>query len=231
MARDASDPGGPPIHPMPFCRLELAVLGLLDGRLQVLIAKREEPPNPGRWALPGGVLRIDKDEDSTLEGAARRVMKERLRLSLPVLAQVAAVGGRTRDPRAPWALSVVYRGVTRPEETEVQPGKRVTEIRWRPVDEIETDGGLAFDHGDLVRQAAAGLRDEVESLRIPAGLLPETFTLGELQQACEQVLGRPLDKSSFRRKLAEAPKPVVEVVEGEMRRGAFRPAQLHRLAR
>lgn len=229
MTPDASVPGAPPIHPMPFCRLELAVLGLLDGRLQVLIARREGPPHPRRWALPGGVLRID--QDATLDAAGRRVMAERLGLSLPALAQVAAVGGRTRDPRAPWALSVVYRGVTRPQETDAQPGKRVTEIRWRPVDDIEADGGLAFDHSDLVRQAVQGLRNEVESLRIPAGLLPETFTLGELQQACEQVLGRPLDKSSFRRRLAEAPKPLVQIVDGEMRRGAFRPAQLHRLAR
>jgi ADP-ribose pyrophosphatase YjhB (NUDIX family) len=228
MATDPSNTGGPPIHPMPFCRLELAVLGLLDGRLQVLVAKREGPPHPGRWALPGGVLRID--QDATLEDGARRVMHERLALALPELAQVATVGGKTRDPRAPWALSVVYRGVTGPEQTDAQPGKRVSEIRWRPVDEIEAEGDLAFDHGALVRQAVQGLRDEVEALRIPAGLLPETFTLSELQQACEQVLGRPLDKSSFRRKLAEAPRPVVEVVEGEMRRGAFRPAQLHRLA-
>lgn len=215
-------------YPMPFCRVELAVMGLVDERLQVLLAKRAEPPNPGRWALPGGVLRIDLD--SSLEMAARRVMGERLGLALPGLKQVCTVGGPTRDTRAPWALSVVYRTMVRADAAhpiDAQPGKRVEAVRWCPVDEVEPDGNLAFDHGSLVAWAAAAVRAEIERLEWPEGFLPETFTLGELQAAGERTLGRPLDKSSFRRKLAE--RDLVEPVEGEMRGGAFRPAQVYRL--
>ena len=64
------------LHPMPFTRLEIAVMALIGGRLHVLLARRAEPPHAGRWALPGGALRIDLDR--TLDDGARRVMHERL---------------------------------------------------------------------------------------------------------------------------------------------------------
>ena len=97
-------------HAMPFTRVEVAVMALVDGGLQVLLARRAEAPHAGAWALPGGVLRIDLD--GNLDDAARRVMRERLGVDLPFLRQIQAVGGPTRDPRAPWALSLVYRALT-----------------------------------------------------------------------------------------------------------------------
>ena len=88
------------------------------------------------------------------------------------------------------------------------------------------DGGLAFDHAALIGQAVVATRAEVDGLELPFGFLPEEFTLGELQSTCEELLGRRLDKSSFRRRLAE--RDVLEPVVGVMRGGAFRPAQLYR---
>ena len=70
----------PKNHPMPFTRLEIAVMSIVDGRLQVLLARRAEAPHAGKWALPGGVLRVDLDR--SLEAAAQRVMNERLGLEL-----------------------------------------------------------------------------------------------------------------------------------------------------
>lgn len=213
-------------YPMPFTRLEIAVLGRLDGRLHALLVKRAQAPQAGRWALPGGVLRIDLDR--TLEDAAQRVMQERLGLRLPFLRQLLAVGGPTRDERAPWALSVVYRALADPQAVPAVPGKRVDALAWRAVDDLVDDRTIAFDHARLVAQAAAATRDEVEALGLPAGYLPASFTLGELQAICEEILGRALDKSSFRRKLAD--RALVEPIEGAWRGGANRPAQLFRLA-
>jgi hypothetical protein len=68
--------------------------------------------------------------------------------------------------------------------------------------------------------------NKVDNLELPMGFLPREFTLGELQATCEQLLGRKLDKSSFRRRLAD--RDLVEPIEGSMRGGAFRPAQLYR---
>lgn len=218
-------PAGAPPYPMPFTRVEIAVMSLVEGRLQVLLARRAQAPHKGRWALPGGVLRIDLDR--SLEAAAQRVIGERLGVALPFLRQLCAVGGPTRDARSPWALAVVYRALVPLEQVPATPGKRIEALAWRPVEEAMADESLAFDHAALVAQAAQATRAEVEGLALPAGFLPETFTLGELQATCERLLGHRLDKSSFRRKLDA--RELVEPVEGELRGGAYRPAQVFRL--
>ena len=214
---------GPKRHAMPFTRLEIAVMSLVDGVLQVLLARRAEAPHAGKWALPGGVLRIDLDD--SLESAAQRVMRERLRTELPFLRQLVAVGGPSRDPRAPWALSVAYRALVPTGQVSPSAGKRIEALAWRPVEDAMLDRRLAFDHSALVERAVATTRAEVDRLELPFGFVPLQFTLGELQTTCEQLLGRRLDKSSFRRRLAD--RELVEPIEGAMRGGAFRPAQLY----
>ena len=209
---------------MPFTRIELAILSIVDGGLAVLLGKRAGAPHKGKWALPGGVLRIDLDRD--LEAAAQRVAGERLGVTLPYLRQLQAVGGKSRDSRAPWALSIAYRALLPFDAIDPKAGKRLEALRWCPVDEAIADAKLAFDHTDLIRSAMEATRAEIERLELPFGFLPEAFTLGELQACCEALLGRRLDKSSFRRRLDE--RGLLEALPGEMRTGAFRPAQLFR---
>ena len=215
----------PSIHPMPFTRLELAVLAVRESTLQVLLARRAEAPHAGRWALPGGVLRVDLD--ASLEAAAQRVATERLGAPLPLMRQLCAVGGPQRDPRAPWALSVVYRGLVPADAPAFTAGKRIESLAWRAVDEAMS-APLAFDHAALIGEAVRAMREDIDTLDLPFGCLPASFTLGELQSFCEHVLGHPLDKSSFRRRLAD--RALLEPVEGAFRVGAFRPAQLYRAA-
>lgn len=86
---------------------------------------------------------------------------------------------------------------------------------------------MAFDHASIIAAANGALRQEVERLEVPRGVLPSQFTLAKLQDFSELVLGRPLDKSSFRRKLEAH--GLVALVTGELRRGANRPAQLFRM--
>lgn len=210
------------IHPMPFTRIELVVMSIVDGRLAVLLGKRAGAPHEGQWALPGGVLRTDLDTD--LESAAQRVADERLGVQLPFLRHLTAVGGKLRDSRAPWALSIAFRALLPIEAIDPKAGKRLEALRWVPVDEAMQDAALAFDHAGLIRSAAEATRNEIEQLDLPFGFLPEKFTLGEVQACCEMILGRHLDKSSFRRRLDE--RSLVEPIPGEMKTGAFRPAQL-----
>lgn len=220
-------PSLPAQYPMPFTRVELCVFSILDGELQVLQARREGAPFQGRWALPGGVLRIDLDAD--LVAACQRVARERLGTELPGVELQTAVGAKDRDPRAPWALSIVFRSAVLAGDVPLSPGKRVSELRWTPASQAIADQRLAFDHAQIIRQALESLRAEVSDLRFAPGLLEEPFTLGELQAASEVVLQRELDKASFRRKIDVA--AVVEPVEGALRTGAFRPAQLYLLIR
>lgn len=217
----------PKFYPMPFTRVEIVVMSLIEGELHVLLARRAEAPYAGKWALPGGVLRIDLD--ASLDAAAQRVMQERLGMEMPFLRQLTTVGGPTRDPRAPWALSVVYRALVPEGSLKPTPGKRIEALAWRAVKDAAVDKALAFDHAALVEEAARITRSEVEALQLPFGFLPEHFTLGELQLTCGQLLDQPLDKSSFRRKLAD--RDLLEPVEGAMKTGAFRPAQLYRQKR
>lgn len=211
-------------HPMPFTRLELVCLSVVDKGLKVLLARRAEAPYAGKWALPGGVLRIDVDK--SLDAGANRVMQERLGIALPDLEQLCAVGGAKRDPRSPWALSVVYRVLVTADSVKAAAGKRIEALEWREVGQAMLSP-LAFDHSVLIGRAVAITRAQVESMVMPKGSLAENFTLTELQVTCESVLGRSLDKSSFRRKLSD--RDLVEQVSGAMRGGAFRPAQLYRL--
>jgi ADP-ribose pyrophosphatase YjhB (NUDIX family) len=209
------------LRSMPLVRVELVLLSPVEGALSVLLGRRTESPFKGRWALPDGVLRIDLDDD--LACAARRVSRERLDADVPCLEQVRAVGGPRRDPRAKWALSVVYRGLVRPGD--VTPRRRPHALQWRRVDAL-AGAALAFDHGELIDDAARALRDEVARLELPFAFLPERFTLTELQARCEELLGHRLDKSSFRRRLED--RNLVDPVAGETRTGANRPAQVYR---
>lgn len=220
-----SSPTGKPVHPMPFVRIELVVLTVHEALLQVLLGRRAEAPYAGRWALPGGVLRIDLDDD--LDAACLRVARERLGLELPSATQLCAVGGRSRDPRAPWALSVIYRCTTAQGQLVATPGKRMAELKWASALDASADAKLAFDHGDLIHAAVSAQQSEVEALRFSPGLIAEPFTLGDLQATAEAVLGRALDKSSFRRRIDAGER--VEPVGDEKRTGPFRPAQLFRL--
>lgn len=214
-----------PIHPMPLVRLDLVVLAVDEGQLHVLLSHRKEAPFKGKWGLPGGVLRIDLDD--SLETGAQRVAAERLGLTLPNLGQVAAVGGAKRDPRAPWAISLVYRSLVQPD-LEAAPGKRVQALEWRNVTDVIQANDLAFDHAVLVASAVDATRREVRELHFPSGWMPEKFTLSEFQAKSEAVLGTKLDKVTFRRRIEST--EVVQPLEGHMRQGgAHRPAQLYRL--
>lgn len=207
---------------MPFTRVELVVMSVVDGHLAVLLGKRLQTPHEGLWALPGGVLRIDLDDD--LPAAAQRIAGERLGVALPFLRHLTAVGGKSRDSRAPWALSIAFRALLPLESIDPKAGKRLTALKWVPVDDAMQGKDLAFDHRDLIETAVMVTRREVDDLDLPFGFLPEKFTLGELQACCEKILGRRLDKSSFRRRLDD--RDLLVAADGEMRTGAFRPAQL-----
>jgi 8-oxo-dGTP diphosphatase len=209
-------------YPMPFTRLEICILSVIEGELSVLLGRREEEPAKGLWAMPGGVLRIDLDK--SLEDAAQRVSEERVGLRLPYLKQQCTVGGLGRDPRAPWSLSVVYRALIPSDNFSPRAGKRLTNLKWVATAQASADIALAFDHQILIASAVKDLRDEVEAMDLPFEYFAREFTLGELQTGCELLLGHGFDKSSFRRKLDD--RKIVRAIEGGFKRGANRPAQL-----
>lgn len=217
-----------PIYPMPLVRVEIALQTLIDSQLCTLLIRREQAPYKDRWALPGGVVRVDRDP--TLDACAERVSRERLGVIPPSLRQLCAVGASGRDPRGPseWGVSIVYRSLIQSDSLPIEGGKRVKGFRWVPVDHPLRDDQIAFDHQRLIAHAAALTRAEFTALEFLPGLVPRQFTLTELQSLCEAVLGERLDKSSFRRKLAA--RELVKPIPGAFTQGVrYRPAAVYEL--
>jgi ADP-ribose pyrophosphatase YjhB (NUDIX family) len=209
-------------YPRPIATVDLAIFALADTGLEVLLVQRVAEPFAGAWALPGGFIHVDEDQD--VEAAAKRVLSDKTGVETPYLEQLQTVGDATRDPRG-WSLSIAYFALISADASGLRPGANALDAAWRPVDEA-ISLPLAFDHVETLKRARKRLEDKVEYTTLPVHLLPMRFTLGELQSVYERILGRPLDKSAFRKRMAEA--DFVEAIPGEMRRGSNRPAKIYR---
>ncbi|ABC93921.1 probable DNA hydrolase protein, MutT/nudix protein family (plasmid) [Rhizobium etli CFN 42] len=208
----------------PIATVDLAIFSLSPTGLSVLLVRRTSAPFSGDWALPGGWIHIDEDAD--LEAAARRVLKEKTGVETPYLEQLQTTGNRDRDPRG-WSISIVYIALISADDVAEPQGAVAEDAEWRPIEGDGVGFPIAFDHASLLQEALGRIRSKVEYSSLPGHLLPVRFTLSELQSVYESLLGRKLDKSAFRKRMAEA--DFLEPVEGEMRRASNRPAQVFRL--
>ncbi|ARM92064.1 NUDIX hydrolase domain-containing protein (plasmid) [Rhizobium sp. CIAT894] len=208
----------------PIATVDLAIFSLSPQGLAVLLVRRAGAPFSGDWALPGGWIHIDEDED--LEAAARRVLKEKTGVETPYLEQLQTTGSAGRDPRG-WSISIVYIALLSADDVAARRDGMAGEAEWRAIEGEGVGFPIAFDHASLLREALGRIRSKVEYTNLPGHLLPARFTLSELQSVYESLLGRKLDKSAFRKRMAEA--DFLEPVEGEMRRASNRPAQMFRL--
>ena len=208
----------------PIATVDLVILALADDGLDVLLMKRGTPPFAGCWALPGGFVHPDEDRD--LEAAARRVLRDKTGVETSYLEQVQSFGNARRDPRG-WSISIVYMALISASHITLRHGANAEDAAWWPAKKALNELQLGFDHPAILQAAIQRIRNKVEYSTLPAHLLAETFTLGELQMVYQRILGRDLDKSAFRKRIAEA--DFVEPVPGDFRRGSNRPAQLYRL--
>ena len=119
-------------------------------------------------------------------------------------------------------ISVAYYALLR-QPPAVAAATDAADARWFPLRELPP---LAFDHAEILDYARLRLRYKVEYTNVVYSLLPDTFTLSELQRVYEVILGRALDKRNFRKKILSL--DLVEPTGGERRDGAHRPARLYR---
>jgi len=190
---------GGPVTERPLVTVDVVIFSVLDAQLQVLLVRRPDAadePFPGRWALPGGF--VDVARDATLVDCARRKLQDKTGVAAPYLEQLGSWGGAERDPRG-WSTTHAYFALI-PAPDPAARG--ASESSWFAADEAARKR-LAFDHGAILAAALERLRGKVEYTSLPAFLLPEPFTLPELQRTYEQVLGRPLDKSAFRKRMLD----------------------------
>jgi 8-oxo-dGTP diphosphatase len=191
-----------PDFPTPLVTVDVVIFTVLDDALKVVLIRRpdvNEEPFPGRWALPGGF--IDVEKDASLLDCARRKLRDKTGISAPYLEQLGSWGSADRDPRG-WSSTHAFFALVPGRELKLEKGANAAQVEW--VDAAAaTRKKLAFDHGEILATAIARLRSKVEYTSLPAFLLEEPFTLPQLQHTYEVVLGRPVDKSAFRKRMLD----------------------------
>lgn len=211
LARMTSD-----AHPAVICTVDVVLLTLAQGALHVALLRRDKPPFAGAMALPGGYIHPRDDVDT--HASAARVLRDKAGLQSPYLEQLATFSGAARDPRG-WSVAVAYCALV-PHALLTAGPLTLTPVAALPP--------LPFDHRTMVDAAVARVRSKSQYSSMPVHWCAEPFTLPQLQAVYEAVLGEPLSKVSFRRKMDEL--GMLEALPGTLQTGgAHRPAQLYRI--
>ena len=189
------------------------ILAPLSGRLHVLLVRRGEPPQRGRWALPGGFM----NDDELPEQTAQRKLTEKTGVGAVYLEQLHTYGDPSRDPRG-WIVSISYLALI--DAAVLHEG--ATTARWFPVDDLPE---VAFDHGAIIAEGTERLRGKLWYSNIAVGLLPERFTMPQARRLYEAISGVAYEASNFRRELEQSGlvRSTGEVVKGV----PGRPAMLY----
>lgn len=222
----------------PAVTVDVVLLSALGDHLWTLLVNRPTGPFRGRWALPGGFVRMEE----SLDEAAARVLSEKAGLEDLFVEQLYTFGELDRDPRAR-VITVAYVALVdwqRFESVSTEKSARTVgriAVPWvgetgGPVDVCDAGGELvqmAFDHEEILGMAVKRLRGKLDYTPIGYQLLPGQFTLRQLQEVHETVMGRPFNKDSFRRRmLASGDLEATGVRQQDV---GHRPAELYRFRR
>ncbi len=182
---------------IPLTSVDMVIFAIIDGELNVLLVEREEAPQQGFLALPGGFIDLQKDEDIT--ATAYRKLYEKTGIKSPYLEQVESIGNKNRDIRG-WSLTVLYFALINRDKIK---GQKSQNSQWLPIKKA-LQQNLAFDHKVLIEKAQNRLREKTLYTALPVELMPELFTLTELQTIFETILEKKLPIKSFRRRILNA---------------------------
>jgi 8-oxo-dGTP diphosphatase len=205
-------------YPRAALTVDCVVFGFDEAELKVLLIQRGLEPFKGKWALPGGFVRVDE----SLDEAARRELEEEAGLKRVFLEQIFTFGAPDRDPRER-VVSVAYYALVKLTAHQAKAATDAADAQWFALSKIPT---LAFDHSDIMEMALTRLKWKVRYEPIGFELLPTKFTLSQLQRLYEAVLGVELDKRNFRKK-ALSYGLLIPMKEQHLT-GRHRPAQLYR---
>ena len=207
--------------------VDVVIFAVREGSLRVLLVRRGVEPFAGAWALPGGFVL----EQETLEGAAHRELEEETGAESVYLEQLFTFGAPGRDPRGR-VVTVAYYALVPADELTIRAGSDAADAQWFSVERLPD---LAFDHDEILGYALERLRGKLQYTTVGFELLPEKFTLSQVQGVFEAVLRSAIDKRNFRRKLKmlDALTPLDEMERGSPNRPArlyaFDPEGLARL--
>ena len=179
-------------YPHPAVTTDCVIFGydLREG-LSILLVQRGIDPFKGRWAFPGGFLRMDEDADT----GARRELMEETGFEAESITQFGAFTAVDRDPRER-VITIAYLALVR--KGDVQGGDDAADARWFPVTAVPP---LAFDHDRILRIALERLKEQIHFRPVGFELLPEVFTMSQLQALYAAILGVRFDRRNFASKM------------------------------
>lgn len=180
-------------YPRPALTTDCVVFGLDEDDVKVLLIQRGLAPFKGKWALPGGFILPNE----TIDECARRELAEETGLKNIYLEQLYTFGDPKRDPRE-HVVTVAYFALVNLREHPPTADTDATDAAWFPFDELPK---LAFDHDEILATARQRLRAKLRYSPVAFELLPNKFTLPELQGLFERILGIPQDKRNFRKRI------------------------------
>ncbi|HEY9677356.1 MAG TPA: NUDIX domain-containing protein [Drouetiella sp.] len=198
--------------------VDIVSFAINQGTLEVLLIKRKYDPFKSSWALPGGYV-IEKDR--SLDDAAARELVEETNVGNVYLEQLYSFGDKGRDPRGR-TVTVAYIALLRQDELELRASSDASGVAWWPVNQLPE---LAFDHADIISYAHKRLRYKIEYSPAAFMLIPEKFTLRDLQMVYEAVLARSVDNRNFRKKFLNT--GVLQELDETSQETSFRPARLY----
>lgn len=178
-------------YPHPSVTTDCVIFGFDGVKLKVLLVERGMAPYKGRWAFPGGFLNMD---ESAEEGALRE-LKEETGLEGAYIRQFYTFSAPQRDPRER-VITIAYYALVRMQE--VKGGDDASDARWFALDEVPP---LAFDHDQILRKAGKTLRQQIHFEPVGFELLPEKFTIKQLQNLYEAILDMRFDRRNFYNKM------------------------------
>ena len=204
-------------HSKVWVSVDCIIFGFDEGKLRILIGKRQMDPGRGEWSLYGGFVRSDE----SLDDAANRVLYDLTGLRNLYMRQVGAFGSVDRDP-GERVISIAYYALINVNDYEDRLRKE-HRVEWVNIDEIPQ---LYSDHNEMVRKALKLMRQKIKSEPIGFRLLPSLFTLTQLQRLYEAIHGEELDKRNFRKRIKEM--DFIEKTELIDKKGSKRGASLYR---
>ncbi|MBR5638523.1 MAG: NUDIX hydrolase [Muribaculaceae bacterium] len=178
-------------YPHPAVTTDCVIFGFDGTKLKVLLIERGIDPYKGKWALPGGFLRMDEDA----EKGALRELKEETGLEAAYIKQFHTFTAPNRDPRER-VITVAYYALVRLQE--VKGGDDAARAEWFALDNVPA---LAFDHDQILRIATRELRRQIHFEPVGFELLPKQFTIKELQALYEAILDVKFDRRNFYKKM------------------------------
>lgn len=204
-------------HPRFYVSVDCIIFGFHEGKISLLLLKRNFEPAKGEWSLMGGFVQ----EDESIDDAARRVLADLTGLTDIYMEQVEAFGSLGRDP-GERVISVAYYALINIDDYDRELVRKHNAF-WVSLDELPE---MVFDHDDMVAMALKKLRQKASTRPIGFKLLPEEFTLTTLQNLYEAIYGESLDKRNFRKQVALM--DYVEKVGTIDKTGSKRGAALYR---